>query len=252
MSVVTGERRGAVLLPTLNRPERLNAINRAVLAAFDEWCRRAADDPDIRVIVLTGAGDRAFCAGADVMELRDLSEDTAYEFMRYGQGVFARIEQLPKPVLAAINGHALGGGCELAMACDQRYAAEGARLGQPEIRLANLPGWGGTQRLPRLVGPARAKELIFTGEPIDAATASAIGLVNRVFPGTELLPAVLTLASQLAGGASLPIALAKRAMAIGLRDGQDVGERAEARAVAPCCSTPEQRSAVAAFLARRR
>lgn len=251
MSVVLGERKGAVLLLTLNRPERLNVLNRAMLAALDEWFRQAADDSDVRVVVLTGAGDRAFCAGADVTELRDLSEDAAYAFMRHGQDVFGRIERLPKPVLAAINGYALGGGCELAMACDLRYAATTAQLGQPEIRLGNLPGWGGTQRLPRLVGPARAKELIFTGTPIDASAASAIGLVNQVLPGSKLLGTVLELASHLAERAPLPLSLAKQTIALGLRDGLAAGLEAEARAVARCCTTPEQRAAVAAFLARR-
>lgn len=251
MNVVQGDLRDAVLLLTLNRPERLNALSRAVLAALDEWTQQAAQDPNVRVVVVTGAGNRAFCAGADIDELRALTYDEAYAQMRYGQGIFSRLERLPKPVIAAVNGYALGGGCELAMACDLRFAADPARLGQPEIQLGNLPGWGGTQRLPRLVGPARARELIFTGEAIDAETARSMGLINRVYPLADLLSATLDFASRLASRSATALALAKEAIQVGLDQGTEAGFEAEAQAVARCCTTPEQRAAIDAFLARR-
>lgn len=252
MSPVNGEVRDGVLLLTLDRPDRLNALNRAMLLGLDEWIERARVDAAIRVVVVTGAGDRAFSAGADVVELADLDEVGAEEWMRLGQAIFGRLERLAKPVIAAINGYALGGGCELALACDLRFAADHARLGQPEITLANLPGWGGTQRLARLLGPARAKELVFSGEPIDAQTALRIGLVNRVDPAGDLLPKTRELAARLTAHASLPLALAKEAIQVGLDQGFDAGLDAEARAAARCCGTPEHRAAIAAFLARRR
>lgn len=251
MNSVIGDLSEGVLLLTLNRPERLNALNRAALLAFDEWVARATDDAAIRVVVVTGAGDRAFCAGADINELRDLDEAGATDWMLLGQGIFERLEALAKPVIAAINGYALGGGCELALACDLRFAADHARLGQSEILLANLPGWGGTQRLTRLVGPARAKELIFSGESIDAQTAREIGLVNRVYPAADLMAATMEFAAQLATRAPLALALAKEVIHVGLDHGLSAGLEAEARASARCCVTPEQRAAVAAFLARR-
>lgn len=251
LNLVQGDIRGATLLLTLNRPERLNALSRALLEALDEWIQRASKDPEVRAVVVTGAGDRAFSAGADIDELRVLSHAEAYAQMRFGQGIFERLERLPKPVIAAVNGYALGGGCELAMACDLRFAADHARFGQPEIQLGNLPGWGGTQRLPRLIGPARAKELIFTGEPIAAPTASAIGLVNRVYPAADLLRATLDFAASLAAKSAVALALAKESIHIGLDRGPEAGFEAEAQAVAHCCTTPEQHAAVAAFLARR-
>ncbi len=252
MTAVEGQRVGSVLLLTLNRPERLNALDRDMLQELDGWIDRASAHSEVRTVVLTGAGSRAFCAGADITMLSDLTQESAYEVMRYGQSVLDRLQGLSKPVLAAINGYALGGGCELALAADLRFAADDAMLAQPEILLANLPGWGGTQRLPILVGPARAKEMIFSGKMVDAATAYGMGLVNQIHPKSELLSATLQYAALLAEKAPLALALAKEAIHIGLERGAEAGMDAEARAVARCWGTSEQQRALADFLAQRR
>lgn len=247
------ERRGAVLIATLNRPAKSNALDRQLIAALDELVTSleappAAGQPP-RALVITGAGDRAFSAGADVADLVDLTADRARDQMRRGQDVFGRLELLPIPVIAAINGVALGGGLELAMAADLRIAAPTARLGQPEIRLENVPGWGGTQRLPRLVGRGRALELILTGDMIDAARAYDIGLINRVAP--DCLTAAVQLAEQLTERSPVAVAGAKRAVHAGLRDGMAAGLIVEADAVAECCRTEAQHRAVTEFVNRR-
>jgi enoyl-CoA hydratase len=250
MSVLAAERHEATLLITLDRPQRLNALDRQLLAALDEQCEAIAADPDVRAVVVTGAGDRAFCAGADVNELDGLTPGDAFALMRYGQGVFDRLAALPLPVLAAVNGVALGGGCELALACDIRFAASSARFGQPEITLANVPGWGGTQRLPRLIGAGRAAEMILSGELVDATTAQAWGLANRVIADDQLLEETLTFAGQLTARSRTALAGAKRAMAFGLAHGMTAGLVVEADAVAECCATEEQHAAAQAFLNR--
>jgi enoyl-CoA hydratase len=251
MTVLVAERRDAVLLLTLNRPPRLNALTRELLAALDEQCGVVRDDPAVRALVVTGEGSRAFCAGADVNELDGISSADALELMRFGQQAFDRLAALPQPVIAAVNGVALGGGCELALACDVRFAATSARFAQPEITLANVPGWGGTQRLPRLIGPGRAAEMILSGQMVDAATALAWGLANRVVDDERLLDAALAFAGELAQHSPVALAGAKQAMAHGLEHGQAAGLLVEAEAVARCCSTDEQRAAVRAFLTRR-
>ena len=167
---------------TLNRPRVLNALDRETFAHLEMAFGQIAAEPGIRCAIVTGAGERAFCAGADIRELNELGSEGALEFMAYGQAVFDAIAACPKPVIAAVNGYALGGGLELAMACDIRIAADSAHFGQPEITLGSIPGWGGTQRLPLLVGLGKARELILTGTIIDAATAERIGLVNQVVP----------------------------------------------------------------------
>jgi len=200
-------------------------------------------------LVLTGAGTKAFSAGADINELDDIGPDAARAQMRRGQAVFDRLERLPIAVIAAINGFALGGGLELAMAADIRIAAPTARLGQPEITLANLPGWGGTQRLPRLVGRGIATELILTGDLVEADRAYAIGLVNRI--ATDPLPAAIELGARIAAHSRTAVRGAKRAIRVGLEDGVMAGLSVEADAVADCCGTEVQRQAVRAFLRRR-
>lgn len=251
-TVLLLERRGAVLTATLNRPAKSNALDHGLIAALDDLAASLAAPPPtaqpVRALVITGAGDRAFSAGADVADLVDLTADEARDQMRRGQDVFGRIERLPIPVIAAINGVALGGGLELAMAADLRIAAPTARLGQPEITLENVPGWGGTQRLPRLVGRGRALELILTGGMIDAARAYDIGLVNRL--AADSLGAAVTLAEQLAERSPVAIAGAKRAVHAGLQDGMPAGLIVEADAVAECCRTEAQHRAVNAFLRR--
>ncbi|MFZ5786087.1 MAG: enoyl-CoA hydratase/isomerase family protein, partial [Acidobacteriota bacterium] len=171
---------------TVNRPDKLNALNRRVVDDLERAFAAAGGEPEVRAVVLTGAGEKAFVAGADIGEFSGLAEAEARELSVRGQGVFSAIEGLGKPVIAAVNGFALGGGCELAMACHLRVAAATAKFGQPEVKLGLIPGYGGTQRLPRLVGPGRALEVLLSGGMIDAATALDWGLVNRVVEGGEL------------------------------------------------------------------
>ena len=252
--VLLTDRVGRVTVVTLNRPGKSNSLNQALITALDDLVDEverglSLDDP-VRAIVLTGAGDKAFSAGADVSELDGISPESARQQMRRGQQVFDRIEQLPVVVVAAINGFALGGGLELAMAADIRVAARSARLGQPEITLGNIPGWGGTQRLPRLVGRGRALELILTGELVDAGRGEAIGLVNRV--DDDAVESAVALAEAIASRSPVAVAGAKRAVHAGLEQGLAAGEVIEADAVAACCATDEQRAAVRAFLDRRR
>lgn len=248
------ERHGAVLVARLNRPTKGNALNHALIAALDDLAEELeveASGPDAaRALVLAGAGTKAFSAGADVHDLDGVSASRAREQMRQGQRVFDRIEALPLLVVAAVSGYALGGGLELAMAADLRIAGPQARFGQPEITLENLPGWGGTQRLPRLVGLGRAAELILTGELIDARRAHEIGLVNRV--EDDPLTAAVALATEVAKRSDVAVRGAKRAMHAGLDAGFRTGLAVEADAVAACCETPLQRAAVHAFLNRRR
>lgn len=250
--VLLRERRGPVLLATLNRPRKGNALNQALITALDDlaaaWDGGGPFD-GCRALVLTGAGGRAFSAGADVIELDGIGGPAAAAQMRRGQQVFDRIEALPVVVIAAIGGFALGGGLELAMAADIRIAAPYARLGQPEITLANLPGWGGTQRLPRLIGRGRATELILTGDHVDARRAHDLGLVDHV--ADDPLRAALALATRIAGNSPTAVAGAKRAIRTGLAEGIARGLEVEAEAVAACCRTPEQHDAVQAFLHHR-
>jgi enoyl-CoA hydratase len=197
------ERDGAVALVTFNRPQVRNALNAATLDALRRTILELKDDDAIRVVILTGAGDKAFVAGADINELAVQTPTTARAFALAGQHVFDLVEQMGKPVIAAINGYALGGGCELAMACTIRIAADTASIGQPEINLGIIPGYAGSQRLARLVGKGKAMELLLTGTPIPAAEAQRIGLVNRIAGVSELMNEARTLAEQLARNAPL-------------------------------------------------
>lgn len=244
---------GRVLVATLNRPEKANALSREMISALDalsaEVEARAAGPGGIGALVITGAGRTVFCAGADITELVGLGVTAARRQMERGQQVFDRIARLPVAVVAAINGAALGGGLELAMAADIRIAAPTARLGQPEITLGNLPGWGGTQRLPRLIGRALATELILTGDLVTAERAAGIGLINRV--EDDPVAAAMTLAGRIADRSPHAIAGAKRAIHAGLAGGMAAGLQVEADAVAHCCQTDEQHAAVAGFLARK-
>jgi len=253
-SVLLVERRGPVMLATLNRPEKGNALNAALIDALDTLARGtalgSAQPEGPRALVLTGAGEKAFSAGADVSELDGIDATTARLQMRRGQEVFGRLEELPIVVIAAVNGFALGGGLELAMAADVRMASPHAKLGQPEINLGNLPGWGGTQRLPRLVGQGRATEMILTGELVTAQRALEIGLVNRVAP--EPLKAALELAEQVAERNPVAVRGAKRAIRVGLEAGMATGLLVEADGVAECCETETQRAAVREFLQRKK
>ncbi len=246
------ERDGPVTTITINRPKVLNALNAQTL---DELGRALVDlqsDPAIRALIITGAGDRAFVAGADINELAQQSPVSGREMARRGQQVFDRIEQLGRPVVAAINGYALGGGCELAMACTLRIAADTARLGQPEINLGLLPGYAGTQRLPRLVGQGRALELLLTGTPITAAEAERIGLVNRVVPAADLLTEARKLASALAGQAPIAVRYIMDAVQAGAQMPFADACLYEATLFGLAAATDDMREGTRAFLDKRK
>jgi len=220
MNRIRNERRGSVELLTIDRPKALNALDRATLEELLDCCERLRADTSVRAVVLTGEG-RAFAAGADIDEMRGLEAEQAEAFSRLGHAVGDALESLAAPTIAAVNGFALGGGCELACACDWIYASEKARFGQPEVSLGLIPGFGGTGRLVRRVGSAWAKELVLGGEPIDAETALRIGLVNRLFAPDALLGSALDAAEKIGGKGPLAIATAKRV----ILQGQDVDAR---------------------------
>jgi enoyl-CoA hydratase len=211
MNRIRSERRGPVELLTLDRPEALNALDRTTLEELLGCCARLRTDTSVRAVVLTGEG-RAFVAGADIAEMRGLDAQQAEAFSRHGHAAMDAVESLAVPTIAAVNGFALGGGCELACACDWIYASEKARFGQPEVNLGLIPGFGGTERLVRRVGSAWAKELVLGGEPIDAETALRIGLANRLFAPDELLAASLDAAEKIASKGPLAVVTAKRVM----------------------------------------
>lgn len=246
------ERRGAVALLTISRPEKLNALNAATVAELDAAIASLIEDEAIGAVVLTGAGRKAFVAGADIAEIRDLGPIEARAFAARGQALMRRIEAAPIPVIAAINGFALGGGLELALACHLRYASATARLGLPEIKLGLIPGFGGTQRLPRAVGRARALEMMLSGEPIDADAAERRGLVQQVFAPEELLDYTLEFAASLADAA--PVARSR--ILASVDSGLDLPlERAlelERANFALCAATDDMREGTAAFLEKRK
>ncbi|MBI3989603.1 MAG: enoyl-CoA hydratase/isomerase family protein [candidate division NC10 bacterium] len=237
---------------TLNRPERLNALNRALVEELDQALDQVERNEAVKVAVITGAGEKAFAAGADINEFTGLKGVEALKHMEKIQRVFLKIERLSKSVVAAVNGYALGGGCELMMACDIAYASETARFGQPEINLGIIPGAGGTQRLPRLVGKMRAKELILTGDMIDAAEAYRIGLVNKVVPSGELMNEVKKLCEKLLSKWAVALKLAKAAIEEGSNAPLQEGMGIEAKAEAICFSTEDKEEGVAAFLEKRK
>lgn len=237
---------------TINRPESLNALNRQVvseLAAVMESCKK---DDSLRAVIITGSGNKAFMAGADIKEMQGMGYVEALEFLHGVRELFDMIERFPKPVIAAVNGLALGGGCELALACDLRIAAEGAVFGQPEINVGIMPGAGGTQRLPRLIGPARAKELLFTGDTIDARTALGMGLVNKVVPPGVLLAESRELAKKIAHKSPLIIGLIKQAVNTGLDCPLPAGLSFELQCCAFLFGTEDRNEGMSAFVERRK
>jgi enoyl-CoA hydratase len=241
-----------VALVTVNRPDKLNALSRGVVGELNEAANRIAEDSAIRAAILTGAGEKAFVAGADINELAALSAVEARAYALRGQQVFRKLETLAKPVVAAINGYALGGGLELAMACTVRFAAENARLGQPEVKLGVIPGYGGTQRLPRLVGRGRALEILLAGEPVTAAEAWRIGLVNAVVPQAELLDYCRAWLDKALANAPLALGLVLDAVDVGLNSGLEEGLRFEAAAFGVSAATEDHREGTRAFLEKRR
>jgi enoyl-CoA hydratase len=246
------ERDAAVLIVTLNRPKVLNALNAATLLELAQVIEEARLDASVRAIVLTGAGEKSFVAGADINELAVQTPVSGREHARHGQAVFDRIERLGKPVVAAVNGFALGGGCELAMACTIRIAADTAKFGQPEINLGLLPGYAGSQRLPRLVGRGRATELLLTGAQITADEAWRIGLVNRVVPAAELMNEARTLAQTLAAKPPIAVRYILEAVASGLEMAFDDAQDYEATLFGLVSTTEDMREGTRAFLEKRK
>ena len=243
---------GGIALVTVNRPDKLNALSAALLAELRDVFARIAADSAIRAVIVTGAGDKAFVAGADIKELAALSPLEMQAAARHGQQTFRAIETLRKPVVAAINGFALGGGLELAMACTVRFAAEDAKLGQPEVKLGLIPGYGGTQRLPRLVGRGRALELLLSGEPVTAAEAYRIGLVNAVVPQAGLLDYCRAWLDKVLANGPVAVALAMESVDSGLNIALEEGLRLEAAAFGLCAATEDRREGARAFLEKRK
>jgi enoyl-CoA hydratase len=246
------ERDGAVLVITINRPKVLNALDAATLAGLDRAIETARRDEGVRAVVVTGAGDRAFVAGADINELAAQTPVDGREHARRGQALFDRIERLGKPVIAAVNGFALGGGCELAMACTIRLAADTAKFGQPEINLGLIPGYAGSQRLPRLVGRGRALELLLTGAPIAADEAWRIGLVNKVVPAAQLMADSRALAQTLAAKAPVAVRYILEAAAGGLDMAFEDAQDYEATLFGLVATTDDMREGTRAFLDKRK
>ena len=245
------ERDGGVAVVTVNRPDAMNAVDVEHAEKLRGLLDDLARDADVRVVVLTGAGDRAFIAGADIKYMQGL---TVYEGLRWaklGQACAELLETMPKPTIAAINGYALGGGCELALACDLRIAAATAKVGQPEINLGILPGWGGSQRLARTTTIGFAKALIFTGRPVDASEALEVGLVNAVHEPAELMTKTLELAQGLAAKSPVALAAAKEATNLALSGDQAGNLRTEAHLFSMAFSTEDQKEGMAAFVEKR-
>ncbi len=240
-----------VALITLNRPKALNAINRMMIQELTQVLNQAEEDQNVRILILTGAEEKAFAAGADITELQHLSPLEALHSSQAFQAAFNQIERLKKPIIAAVNGFCLGAGCELALACDMIYASDRARFGQPEINLGFIPGGGGTQRLTRLIGRPRAKELIYTGEMIDAQEAYRIGLVSKIFPAAELIPAVKKLAQQVTSKGAVAIELAKKVIDEGYEADLTSALALEAQGFALCFGTEDKTEGVTAFLEKR-
>lgn len=245
------EKKGSIGYVTVNRPKVLNALNTPTWTDLHAAFEDAKADASVRGVILTGAGDRAFIAGADISELAHVDAYDAEESSRFGQGVLDLIENLGKPVIAAINGFALGGGCETAMACTIRIAAEHARFGQPEVKLGLLPGGGGTQRLPRLVGKGRALQLILTGETISAQEAYRIGLVNEVVAAANLIDRAETILKQIMGNAPIAVKFSLEAANKGMETSQSEGLVLEASFFGICAATEDKKEGTAAFLEKR-
>jgi enoyl-CoA hydratase/carnithine racemase len=246
------EKKGPIAYVTINRPKVLNALNAKTISELRSAFEDARDDAEVRGVVFTGAGDKAFAAGADIGEMADDTPLTAEKKTRSGQALTDLIENLGKPVIAAVNGFALGGGCELSMASTIRIASETAKFGQPEVKIGVMPGYGGTQRLPRLVGRGRALHLILSGEIIDAQEAYRIGLVNEVVPGANLMARTEALLNQIISNAPVSVKYSIDAVNKGLDTSLAEGLVLEASLFAICAGTEDKKEGTSAFLAKRR
>ncbi len=236
---------------TFNRPKVLNALNRKTMEELGDLLAGARDDPEVRALILTGAGEKAFVAGADINELAQRTPVDGKELSLFGQGVLHMLETMGKPSIAAINGYALGGGCEVALACTIRLASKTAKLGQPEVKLGIIPGYGGSQRLARLCGKGAAHELILTGEMVSADEALRIGLVNHLVEPAELIPAAEALAKKIIANAPLAVRFAMEAVEHGTEMPQEEGLFLEATLFGLCCATQDMREGTRAFLEKR-
>lgn len=245
------QNRESIAYVTVNRPEKLNALNRKVMEELKACFESIEKSDDVKVVILTGAGEKAFVAGADINELAAQTPMPGKETSLAGQRVLDSIENLGKPVIAAVNGFALGGGCELAMACTLRIASENARFGQPEVKLGIIPGYAGTQRLPRLIGKGRALEMILSGDPITAQEAYRAGLVNQVVPAKDLMAAAESLARKIMANGPLAIKLALEAVNHGMEMTEEEGQFLEATLFGLCCTTADMKEGTRAFLEKR-
>ncbi len=245
------EKENGTAIVTINRPAALNALNKEVLEELYDAFKGLEEDESVVCIILTGSGVKAFVAGADIAAMQSMDAVVAENFARLGHKVFNAVESCSKPVIAAVNGFALGGGCELAMACDVRLAAESARFGQPEVNLGVIPGFGGTLRLARLVGKGRAKELIFTGDMVDAAEAYRIGLANKVVAAEDLISEARKMADKIASKGPLAVRFAKQAVDNGIEMDLDRAGRYEAGLFGLCFASADQKEGMLAFLEKR-
>ena len=251
MSFVNFEQQGAVAVLTIDRPKALNALNPEVLADL-KAAFEGIDQNAVRCVVLTGAGDKSFVAGADIGSMSTMTKAEGEAFGKLGNDIFLMIESFPLPVIAAVNGFALGGGCELAMSCDIRICSDNAMFGQPEVGLGITPGFGGTQRLARLVGMGMAKQLLYTARNIDAAEALRIGLVNAVIPQAELLDAALKMAGQIAKNAPIAVRACKKAVNEGMQVSIDKAVEIEEKLFGGCFESHDQVEGMACFLSREK
>lgn len=252
MALIETRKEGFTLIATVSRPEAMNALNADVLSELGGLLSRLESDKSTRVLVLTGQGEKAFVAGADIKQFESMSPAQAKKFAETGQALFGRMAALPQPVIAAVNGFALGGGLELALACDFIYASENAKFGLPECTLGLIPGFGGTVRLPRIVGAAKALEMALTGSMISAADALQVGLVNKVIPASELMKTVLETANTLATRAPLALAMIKRSIHEGRERSLLEADAVEAKYFGDVFATSDKTEGVKAFLEKRK
>jgi len=248
MSMITTSKDEDVCIVKINRPTKLNAMNIDVAKEIISTFQQLDRDDSVKVIVLTGEGDKAFSAGADIEYMSKISADESEVYAKLGQEVTATVENVSKPTIAAVNGFALGGGCEVAMSCDIRIASDNARMGQPEVTIGIPPGWGGTQRLMRIVGVAKAKELVYTGKMIKATEAKEIGLVNNVVPLESLMDEVMSMAKTIASNATLAVRMSKTAINKGRNADLDTGLGVELLAWRNCFSDPDREKRMTDFV----
>ena len=251
MAFVELEKKDQFAVLTINRPEALNALNDEVISQLDRVLD-SIDPAEVRCLIVTGAGQKAFVAGADIAQMSGLTKAEGEAFGKHGNDVFRKLETLPIPTIAAVNGFALGGGCELAMSCDIRLCAETAVFGQPEVGLGITPGFGGTQRMARLIGPGKAKELIYTARNIKAPEALSVGLVQAVYPAEELMEQAEKMAARIAGNAPIAVRACKKAINDGLKVDMDAAVAVEEKLFGSCFETQDQKNAMTAFVEKRK